>query len=1193
MLLRLLPNAGLLLLLITGIIVCSCNSKPDALFKRLSADKTGIEFNNVVVENDSLNPIDMEFLYNGGGVAVGDFNKDGLPDLYFTASTVANKLYQNEGGLHFKDITAIADVEGQGRWANAASVVDINNDGWQDIYVSATLKTDPWQRRNLLYINQGPNADKIPVFKEMAAEYRLADTGLSVHAAFFDYDKDGDLDMYLLTTKPAKRQSAQFTGKKVVDSSDIDKLFRNDWDEQLKHPVFTDVSRQAGIVEIGYGLGVSITDINRDGWPDIYVTNDFFTSDCLYINNHDGTFTNRVKEYFKHTSQNAMGNDVGDLNNDGLQDIIAVDMNPEDNYRKKKNMSGNNYFIYQSMLYEGLMLQYVRNTVQLNMGPRVNGLDSTGAPVFGDISFATGMAETDWSWTPSIADFDNDGNKDVIITNGYPRDVTDHDFAAFRAKVSNVASKEQLIEQIPQIKVPNYAFRNKGNLGFENVTNSWGLDEPSFSDGAVYVDLDNDGDLDYVINNINEQAWVYENTLNHKDKIAGNYLTVSFKGEQSNLNGIGAWVEVYTGGNMQLYENYPYRGYLSTVDCRAYFGLDTFKIIDSVIIRWPNQTRQVLQHVAANQVLEADIKNAVQKDEWGYPTVATEAIFTDISTKAGIHYLHQETDAIDFNRERLLPHKLSQYGPGMAAGDVDGNRLDDIFIGGSGDFAATLLLQQPGEKFISRQLPQPPAKEGRRPESLGILLFDADNDGDLDVYCANGSNEYRAAETVYQDHLFLNNGKGVFVLDSAALPANLTSKSCVKAADFDNDGDLDIFVGGRVLPGKYPQAVSSFIYRNDSKNGVVKFTDVTADVAKGLTNIGMVCDALFTDFDNDGHLDLIVAGEWMPITFLRNTKGKFENVTEQSGIGNEQGWWNSITGGDFDNDGDIDYIAGNLGVNSFYRASHQYPVRVYGKDFDKNGSFDAIPVVYLKDQAGQFKQFTAQNRDDIIEQLPSLRKKFLTYKSFGEADFQQVFSADTLKDALVLEANNFNSCYIENKGNGTFGLKALPLMAQLSPVNGMVVEDFNDDGNLDVALVANDYGTEVTNGRYDALNGLVLLGDGAGNFTPQTILASGFFVPGDAKALIKLRGADSSYLLAASQNRDALKVFRKKQAGRQIPFSQQDSYMLLTLPGSKVRKQEHYYGSSFLSQSAGFVTVSKNIQQVEIVGGNGAKRVLK
>jgi hypothetical protein len=1183
---------SLMALTASGILFSSCHFSSGTLFKKIPSTKTGIHFNNAITENDSINPIDLEFLYNGGGVAVGDFNKDGLPDLFFTASTTPCKMYLNQGKLSFKDITAEAKVDGAGEWINAASVVDINNDGWPDIYLCATIKKNPMQRKNLLYINQGLDKNGVPQFKEMAAEYGLADTSYSVHAAFFDYDNDGDLDMYLVTTKLAKRDASTFINRDT-SNLDYDKLYRNDWNDSLGHPVFTDVSAQAGIHHKGMGLGVAIADINKDGWKDIYVTNDFYGSDLLYINNKNGTFTESAKTYFKHTSQNAMGNDIADINNDGLADVVAVDMNPEDNFRKKKNMNGNNYNIYRNMLSENLMLQYVRNTLQLNMGPRVNANDSIGAPVFGDISFYAGVAETDWSWTPSLADFDNDGKRDLIITNGYPKDVTDHDFVAFRSSSSNIASKEMLIAQIPQIKIPNYAFRNSGNLKFENVTKQWGLDEPSFSNGAVYVDLDNDGDLDYVINNINEEATVYENTTNSPGKVNANYLKIQFRGNDRNINGLGAFAEIYYDhGQMQVYENSPYRGYLSTVEDKAFFGMGKTQLIDSVIIRWPTHVKQTLYKVPVNQLLKVDIKNANIADDWSQPTVATNTYFTDVTSSSGINYVHQENDFVDFYIERLLPHKLSQYDPGLAAGDINGDGLDDMIVGGTGNFPAKAFLQQKNGKFITKDLSLTPIDKNHLPENMGLLLFDADNDGDLDIYCANGSAEFPPGSPNYRDVLYLNDGKGNFLPDTAALPINLTSKSCVKAVDFDNDGDLDLFIGGRVEPGSYPKPVSSFIYRNDTKNGVVKFTDVTDEVAPGLKNIGMVCDAIWTDFDNDGWTDLIVAGEWMPVTFFRNNKGKLENVTNQTGIQSETGWWNSIVAGDFDNDGKMDYIVGNLGENSFYRASNEFPVSIYGKDFDKNNSYDAIVTLYLKNQHGVKKEFPAENRDDIVEQLPTLKKKFLTYKSFGEAEFKDIFSKDELKDALVLHANNFKSCLLKNKGNGKFEMIPLPVAAQLAPLYGMVADDFNGDGNLDVAICGNDFGTEVTNGRYDALNGLVLLGDGKGNFTPQTILQSGLFIPGDAKAMVKLKGSNNTYLLAATQNRGPLKIFSHKPTNQQlIPLKPDDKFIRVTLANGQVRKEEIYHGSSFLSQSSLFTVRNPSIKKIEIVNNRGETRI--
>jgi hypothetical protein len=1178
-------------LLFAGCIIFSaCKSdSTTGLFKKITSSHSNIHFNNVVAENDSINPIDLEFLYNGGGVAAGDFNNDGLTDLYFTASTATNKLYLNKGGFVFDDITENAKVTGEGRWCNAASVIDINNDGWQDIYVCTTIKKDPAQRKNLLYINQGLK-DNIPVFTEMAHAYKLDDTSHSVHAAFFDYDNDGDLDMFLATTKPAGRSSTQFFSSNIDSLAsliDIDKLYRNDFNESLKHPVFTDVSKQAGITDHGFALGLAIADINKDGWKDIYVTNDFYSNDELYINNRNGTFTNKRDQYLKHTTQNAMGNDIADINNDGLADIIAVDMNPEDNYRKKKNMGANSYYIYQNMINGSYALQYIRNTLQLNQGPSIGANDSIGDPVFSDIGFMAGVAETDWSWSPSVADFDNDGLRDIIITNGYPRDVTDRDFIAFRAMSQNLASKETLIREIPQIKVPNYAFRNTGDLKFDNVTDAWGINQPSFSYGAVYADLDNDGDLDYVVNNINDEAFLYENTLK-----GSNFLTVQFTGDAQNRKGLGAIAELYAGSMLQAYENFPWRGYLSTVTDMAHFGLGNHTTIDSLRITWPNGKMQLLKNVAANQVLQVDIKNAVAASA---VQTTVNNLFTDVTQKLGINYTHLESDYVDFDVQRLLLHKFSQYGPALAAGDVDGNGFDDIVIGGNTLKEPTLLLQQANGKFLQKELPLPKGADVRKSETMGILLFDADRDKDLDIYCVSGSNEFTPDTKNYQDRLYMNLGNGNFVCGPDWLPPIFTSKSCVKAADYDLDGDLDLFIGGRVLPGKYPQPVSSYILRNDCAPSHIAFTDVTKEVAPMLLNIGLVCDAIWTNLEGDGASpDLIIAGEWMPLTVLRNKGGKFENITAASGLSNYIGWWNSITAGDFDNDGDMDYVAGNLGENSYYRASDQFPVRVYTKDFDKNESFDAIPTMYLKDLDGNKKEFPAQSRDEIVEQLPGVKKKFLTYKTFGRAGLKDIFTEEELKDAQVLKANYFKSSFIRNDGNGKFSVHPLPAQAQLAPVYGMVADDFNNDGNLDIAMAGNDYGNEVTNGRYDAMNGLLLLGDGAGHFKPQSILQSGLYIPGDARSLVKLkRGNSGGYLLAASQNLGKLKLFELKTPNRLFPVLPGELMAMHYLKNGKKRKEEFYKGNAFLSQSSPFLLLNGATDSVQVWNDKGASRIIK
>jgi hypothetical protein len=1167
----------------------ACQHK--TLFKIIPSSESGVHFNNKIIENDSLNPIDVTNIYNGGGVGIGDFNNDSLQDICFVGNLVPNKLYLNKGNLKFEDITDVAGVDGKGQWNKGVSVIDINNDGWLDLYLSASMLPDAQRRQNLLYINQGVDKNNIPHFKEMAAAYGLNDTTQSTMASFFDYDNDGDLDMYLTVNQILpKINPSQF--KPIVTNGSFPstgRLYRNDWNDSLKHPFFSDVSKQAGITIEGYGHGATVADFNKDGWKDIYVSNDFISCDILYINNHDGTFTDKSRSYFKHTSANSMGQDVADINNDGLEDMVVLDMNPEDNYRKKTMMSAGSYRTYQNSDNYGYQYQYVRNTLQLNQGQRILQNDSVSDPVFSDISFFSGMAETDWSWTPMVADFDNDGLRDIIITNGFPKDVTDHDFIAYRRLSFNLASKKEVLSQIPEVKLKNYAYKNNGDLKFLDVSKQWGLTQPSFSNGAVYADLDNDGDLDMVVNNINEEAFLYKNTTNDKNKVNENFLKIKFQGAQDNLNGLGAWAEIYYNNQKQVYENTPYRGYLSSIEAIAFFGLGKIPLIDSVVIRWPNNKKQVLYNVKPNQLLKVEIKNANLNDSWQVDK-KENSLFAEATNQSGINYLHQEDDYIDFNREILLPHKLSQYGPALAAADIDGNGLDDICVGGSSKFPGKFFLQQKDGKFIEKDLY---VADSANYKNMGLLFFDADGDGDPDLYCANGSNEFPINANNYQDQLFVNNGKGDFLPDASALPVNYTSKSCIKASDFDNDGDLDLFIGGRCLPGKYPLPVSSFIYRNDSKNGNIKFTDITNEVCPDLANIGMVCDAIWTDFDNDGWTDMIVAGEWMPVTFLKNNHGKLENITSQSGISDQTGWWNSIAAGDFDNDGDIDYIAGNLGENSFLKASDQYPVSVYAKDFDKNGDVDAILTIFLKDHQGVKREFPAASRDDIMSQLPSLKKKFPTYKEFADADIHQIFTDDQLKGAVTLHATNFKSCYLENKGNGKFQLHELPPMAQMAPLNGMVVDDLNEDGNLDVAICGNDYGNEVLNGRYDAMNGLLLLGDGKGNFIAQTNEQSGFFTPGNAKALIKLRGADSSYLLAASQNRGPLKIFSKKNINEKlIPLMPADKYVLIKLANGKQRKEELYYGNSFLSQSARFVDLNKNERSIEIKDSKGNIRTI-
>ncbi|HEV3222934.1 MAG TPA: VCBS repeat-containing protein [Puia sp.] len=1182
--------------LLSGVfIIVSCTHKK-TLFEEISSTKSGIHFNNEIIENDSINPLDLTNIYNGGGVGIGDFNRDGLPDIYFTGNTVSNKLYLNKGDFKFDDITSTAGVGGEGKWCRGVAVVDINNDGWPDIYVCATIRNNPEQRRNLLYINQGLDKNGIPHFKEMAREYGLGDTLYSTMAAFFDYDNDGDLDMYLVVNNIPKGYNANVFKPIVTDGSfpSTGRLYRNDWNDSLKHPVFTDVSKQAGITIEGFGHDVTITDINKDGWKDIYVSNDFLGDDILYINNHDGTFTDKVKTYFKHTSANGMGQDIEDINNDGLADVVELDMDPPDNYRKKLFQNSNNYRTYQNTEYFGYQYQYARNSLQLNQGPRINSNDSIGDPIFSEIGYYCGIEATDWSWTPLVADFDNDGYRDIIVTNGYPKDVNDHDFINFRTQATNLASKKMILSQIPQIKIHSFAFRNNSDLTFTNVSDDWGLMAPSFSNGAAYADLDNDGDLDLIVNNIDDEAHVYRNMSRERDPDNHHYLQIQFAGDSLNKNGFGAWAELhYDKGKQQVYENTPYRGYLSTIQDIAHFGLGNKSIVDSVIIKWPNGKMQLMLNVKANQLLKVNIKNADLKYSFEKERLASNSLFKDITDSVGIHFQQEERDYIDFNIQKLLPHKFSEYGPSIAVGDIDGNGLEDMIVGGSAFHSAQLFLQQPGGRFIQKALLPDGVIKNKLADDLQVLLFDADGDGDLDLYVAAGGYENEHNDPAYQDQFYINDGKGNFKLDTSALPKNFTSKFCVRAADFNHDGKLDLFISGRVDPGNYPKPVSSFIYRNDSKDGHIKFTDVTSAIAKDLINIGMVCDAVWTDYDNDGWPDLVLAGEWMPVTFLRNDHGVFKNATASTGIGNQLGWWNSIAAGDFDNDGRIDYVVGNLGRNSFYRASDEYPMRVYAKDFDKNGIFDMIPSLYLPDVNGEMKEFPAQGRDDLLKQINAMRKKFPTYKSYALAEMNQVLTEDERKDALILSANNLQTCLFHNEGNGKFTMIPLPAQAQFSAINGMVAEDFDGDGNLDLVMNANDYGTEPNVGRYDALNGLYLKGDGKGNFIPWPILQSGIFIPGNGKALVKLQSASGKCLLAAGQNRGPLKVFELKKDIKTIRLGPSDVSALIKYKNGVTRKQEIYYGSSFLSESGRFLNLDKNVVSLEIVDVNGNTRKMQ
>jgi len=1168
--------------LFTLVVLIGRAQKNPTLFKLLSSSQTAINFKNTIFEDDTTNILNQANIYNGGGVGIGDFNNDGLPDIFFAGNMVSNKLYLNKGALSFNDITDVAGVGGEGRWCTGVSVVDINADGWLDIYVSASFRKDARLRTNLLYINKGLNKAGFPTFKESAVSYGLADTGFSTQGYFFDYDKDGDLDLYQVTNELYDPKTPIKFRPKVKDGSakNTDRLYRNNG-----NGTFINVSHQAGILIEGWGHAACISDFNMDGWPDIYVANDFVSNDLLYINNKDGTFTDHLAQYFKHTGWNAMGTDMVDINNDGLADLISLEMLPENNLRKKKMLSGNEYYNYTNSLKYGYEHQYVRNVLQLN-----SGMTGLGHPVFNDVGFMAGIYQTDWSWCPLIADFDNDGNRDIIITNGLPRDVTDLDYIVYNNGQGGGKGNFSLAmtDSLPIVKLPNYAFKNTGGSSFENVSDKWGLNLPSFSNGAAYADLDNDGDLDIIINNINETAFIYENTLNtNKDK--EHTLVVNLTGQGMNIRGIGALIRIYYGDKQQLYEHYPTRGYLSTDDARVHFGLGAVTQIDSLRIVWPDGKSQLITGIKTDQPLTVTYKDAAEM-QVNYADHPRSPILTDVSGGYGLKYKPKERDFVDYNIQPTLPHKLSQYGPGIAVGDIDNNGYEDFYIGGSSGNPGVFFMQDAKGSFSidSTRFLQ---KDDPLQEDMGVLLFDADNDKDLDLYVVSGSYEIPPNHPVSQDRLYLNNGKGFFLKTTAALPKETVNGSCVRAADFDSDGDLDLFVGGRVVSGAYPAAAQSFILKNN--NGI--FTDVTRQYCPQLQNLGMITDALWSDFDKDGKPDLVITGEWMPVTFLKNRGSAFVSVNKTSGIDLHTGWWNSLAAGDFDNDGDIDYIAGNLGLNSSYKATPKEPMTILAKDIDQNGSMDAMVFCYIKAEDGTRKPFPMCTREDMISQLISTRKKFPTYKSFGLATMDDFWNKKDRENALMLQANDMATSYIENKSNGHFTIQPLPAEAQAAPVYGMVCEDVDQDGNEDILLAGNDYGMEPYSGRHDAFTGLYLKGDGKGNFNSKPVTESGFFVNGDAKGLATIHTAKNEDLLIATQNQDSLKVFSKKgkngiETSKWINLNPNDFYADITYSNNNKRRKEFYYGATFLSQSSRKMKIDKNAVKIVITDFKGNKR---
>ncbi|MBX2896213.1 MAG: VCBS repeat-containing protein [Cyclobacteriaceae bacterium] len=1159
-----------IVLFVLCVVACK-EKKEDTLFKLLDEDFTGIDFNNKIFESDSFNILTYEYIYNGGGVAAADFNNDSFIDLLFTGNQVSNRLYLGKGNMKFTDATQASGLFSESKWSSGVSVVDINNDGLLDVYVCATAHPSEELRKNMLFINKGIDSNGIPVFVDEAKAYGLDFNGHSITSAFFDYDKDGDLDVYILVNVKLNNVPTTFRAK-IEDGSSAnnDRLFRNEGNGK-----FTDVTLESGIRYEGFGLGLAIQDFNDDEWPDIYVSNDYLSNDILYLNNTNGTFTNATSQLLGHQSQFSMGNDVADINNDAQPDIITLDMLPENSERKKTTIGNKSYQNNINNDTYKYQYQYVRNMLQLNNGVK-SGIK------FSEVGQFSGVYQTEWSWSPLFADFDNDGYRDLVITNGFPKDITDKDFANYRAQLINIAPPGFLVDSIPIVKIPNYAFRNNGDLTFEDVSALWGLNQASFSNGAVFADLDNDGDLDYVVNNINGAAFVYENQLNKKtEPTASNFLRIEFDGPKHNLNGLGTKVYVYANGLLQYHEHYPYRGYLSSVEGTAHFGLGTSVSADSIKVIWPDGSEQILRSVPANQELIVHHQDATPKRAQPH---SNNHLVTEASVESGIQYKHSQTDIIDFNIQRTIPHKFSQFGPALAVGDVNGDGRDDIYISGATNRSGQFFIQGGNGKFKAGQKIN---GSNEFTEESTALLFDFDNDGDQDLYLGKGGFELEEG-TAYQPNLYINN-KGNFMLSNGLLPEINISTSCVRAADFDRDGDLDLFIGGRVIPGKYPLPPRSYLLRNE--NG--KYVDVTEAVCPQLVSLGLVTDAIWSDYDNDGTPDLIVVGELMSVTLLKNTSGKLSRIN--SGLDNYVGWWNSIVGADFDQDGDIDYVVGNLGLNNSYKVSDNRPMRVFAKDLDSNGSIEALMFCYSKMADGTEQLCPIHFWDELNQQSPRFRRQFTKYKHFSKSTWETLLSAEDKKDAYIKDVNYTASAYIENLGNGNFKLDALPVETQLAPVNGILATDINGDSWLDILLIGNDYGNEVFIGRHDALTGVALLNNKQGRFTVEQTSNSGFYVPNDAKALVQL-SRPSGDLIVASQNQDSLKVFSNRQQISSV-FKPEplDEYAILSFKDGGKRKYEFYYGAGFHAQSTRNLNIPAQVVELVVFNskGEGRKIVLK
>lgn len=1102
---------------VTAVILCAagilngCNGNSTdstnasgPVFSKVDAAQSGISFSNMVEENYHQNYFDtFAYVYNGAGVATGDFNNDGLMDIYFTGNEVPNKLYINEGNMQFKDVTESAGVDGGKGWDNGVSLVDINTDGLLDIYIcKGGFRDSDAVRRNLLYINQGNLS-----FKEEAKKYGLDDDGYSMHAAFFDMDNDNDLDMYL-TSRPDTFYlglSRMVSGKRNPPEKCRNKLYRND------NGQFTEIGKQAGINHsFGYALSVVTADLNNDGYTDIFVSNDYADNDYMFINQKNGTFKDEVKSMTNHVSLFSMGSDIADINNDGYEDIVVMEMLPENYKRSKVSMPRMDVEGFWAIVDSGFQKQYMHNVLHLNHG---NGF-------FSDVSQMAGVSKTEWSWATLAADFDNDGNRDIFVANGYRRDLFDGDIQKkqemyIKANMNKYGSPEEMFEKgfkeymdiYDPIKVRNYLFKNKGGLQFENASEAWGFKDSTFSNGAAMADFDNDGDLDLIINNLDGEAGLYKNVTDKKN----NYMRLKLQGPEKNPDGIGAKISLYYDGKLQqFFQQKLVRGYLSSNEPFVHFGMGQVQKIDSAVIVWPDGRSNTITNVNANQVVKVNYKEA--KSGINHNPVFN-ALFTEATEQLlSAPFVHKENNYNEYTDQVLLPHEFARSGPFIATGDVNGDGQEDFYTGGAKDQAGCLYLQQNG-KFIKKAVAAFEADKAF--EDMGTAFFDADGDGDVDLYAVSGGSEYEEGAPMYQDRLYLNDGKGNFT--KSALPATLSSGSCIAVFDFDGDGDKDIFRGGEVVAHKYPQAPLSYLLVNEKG----KFVDKTKELAPGLSRAGMVKSAVWADLNGDKKAELIIAGEWMAVKVFEYNGSSLQDVSANYNLQNTEGWWDKLVADDIDGDGDMDLIAGNLGENYKFQASLQKPFEVYAKDFDGNGTNDIFLAKHLKDI-----MVPIRGRECTSQQCPVIAQKFPTYLSFAESDLSGILGEEQLKTALHYQAHLFSTViFINDKGK--FSTKKLPMEAQLSTVNGIIVKDFDGDGKKDILVAGNKFDVEVETTPADASPGAYLKGLGNNDFKSYKPLESGFFTPYNVKDIQPVKTA-GSWAIIVSSNNDRLRVFAGK-----------------------------------------------------------------